>query len=495
MYVNEFKVSHQQNVSVSLQVMNLSVPSNKWKESVDEIQISHPPKRSKSPLQEMNSPVPSFTQTEINSSVSSSTHEEKLWQEEIYGEYGVSKMNLKDEVVHAYICKCFCYDILKEATNKFSKKNLLGEGGFGDVYKGWIDYCTMSAAKPGAGTPIAVKRLRKEGAQGCEEWLNELTFLGKLSHPNVVKLTGHCCEGNHRILVYEFMTKGSLEAHLSRENVEEIAWKISKWPKASGTHKRITVITQGADPVVVADDGKIKLFPVILLPKEKLVDTNGAGRRFELGEIRRLNWSRRIKIAVESARGLEYLHNAVRPVIHCDLKSSNILLDNGFNAKLSDFGPAKLGPQGDKTHISTRTLGTPGYFAPEYIGTGHLTFKTDVYSFGVVLLEILSGLSAVKIHSNGVAKDLAKWARSYLSNMQEVINRVIDKRLGNDFQMEEGYEFAEIILRCLALSPKSRPTMTEVVHALEQLEKKVKNKNKNKLQNQNNINQHINRAI
>ncbi|KAI7993828.1 putative serine/threonine-protein kinase PBL3 [Camellia lanceoleosa] len=350
----------------------------------------------------MNSPVPSFAQTE------------KLWQEEIYGEYGVSKMNMKDEVVHAYICKCFCYDILKEATNKFSKKNLLGEGGFGDVYKGWIDYCTMSAAKPGAGTPIAVKRLRKEGAQGCEEWLNELTFLGKLSHPNVVKLTGHCCEGNHRILVYEFMAKGSLEAHLSREGKTE------------------------------------------------------------------LNWSRRIKIAVESARGLEYLHNAVRPVIHRDLKSSNILLDSGFNAKLSDFGLAKLGPQGDKTHISTRTLGTPGYFAPEYIGTGHLTFKTDVYSFGVVLLEILSGLSAVKIHSHGVARDLAKWARPYLSNKQEVINRVIDKRLGNDFQMEEAYEFAEIILPCLASSPKSRPTMTEVVHALEQLEKKVLKKKNNK---------------
>ncbi|KAL7163937.1 hypothetical protein ACSBR2_039946 [Camellia fascicularis] len=399
--VNEFKVPHQQKVSVSLQVMNLSVPSNTQK-GVDEIQISHPPKKSKSPLQEMNSPVPSFTQTE------------KLWQEEIYGEYGVSKMNMKDEVVHAYICKCFCYDILKEATNKFSKKNLLGEGGFGDVYKGWIDYCTMSAAKPGAGTPIAVKRLRKEGAQGCEEWLNELTFLGKLSHPNVVKLTGHCCEGNHRILVYEFMTKGSLEAHLSREGKTE------------------------------------------------------------------LNWSRRIKIAVESARGLEYLHNAVRPVIHRDLKSSNILLDSGFNAKLSDFGLAKLGPQGDKTHISTRTLGTPGYLAPEYIGTGHLTFKTDVYSFGVVLLEILSGLSAVKIHSNGVARDLAKWARSYLSNRQEVINRVIDKRLGNDFQIEEAYEFAEIILRCLALSPKSRPTMTEVVHALEQLEKKVFKKKQKK---------------
>ncbi|CAL5431050.1 unnamed protein product [Camellia sinensis] len=417
--VNEFKVSHQQNVSVSLQVMNLSVPSNKQKEGVDEIQISHPPKRSKSPLQEMNSPVPSFTQTEldkiqvshsgkiikpfqeINSSVSSSAHEEKLWQEEIYGEYGVSKMNVKDEVVHAYICKCFCYDILKEATNKFSKKNLLGEGGFGDVYKGWIDYCTMGAAKPGAGTPIAVKRLRKEGAQGCEEWLNELTFLGKLSHPNVVKLTGHCCEGNHRILVYEFMTKGSLEAHLSREKMQPAL--------------------QFGHPIFCSTVGSMPSFLT-------------------------LDW-------------LSLVPRVTRPTY----------------------------PPGHWAHRVT--------LLPSTLEQGHLTFKTDVYSFGVVLLEIVSGLSAAKIHSNGVAKDLAKWARSYLSNMQEVINRVIGKRLGNDFQMEEAYEFAEIILCCLALSPKSRPTMTEVVHALEQLEKKVKNKNKNKLQYQKNINQHINRAI
>lgn len=105
-----------------------------------------------------------------------------------------------------------------------------------------------------------------------------------------------------------------------------------------------------------------------------------------------LEWLKRMKVALDAAKGLEYLHDRANPpVIYRDLKSSNILLDNDFNAKLSDFGLAKLGPTGDKSHVSSRVMGTYGYCAPEYQRTGQLTVKSDIYSFGVVLLELITG--------------------------------------------------------------------------------------------------------
>ncbi|KAK3025361.1 hypothetical protein RJ639_044901 [Escallonia herrerae] len=317
-----------------------------------------------------------------------------------YRKQDFSMVNMKD-AVHAYRLKSFSYKTLKAATQKFSEKNFLGQGGSGHVYRGWINHCTMTAAKPGDGHPVAVKRLKKGGAQGREEWLNELNFLGRFKHKHVVKLIGYCSEDMHMILVYEYMPKGSLEAHLLRG-------------------------------------------------------------------VTKLNWSKRVKIAVGSARGLEYLHTATSPVIHRDLKSSNILLDKDYTPKISDFGMSKFGPQGDKTHISTRILGTRGYFAPEYIATGHLTMKTDVYSFGVVLLEILSGSGAVKRYSDGGDGDLALWAGPHLSSRPE-LHRLIDKKLRKSIQMEEAYAFAEIILRCLNPNPKIRPTMTDVVNSLEEL--------------------------
>ncbi|XP_031270988.1 probable serine/threonine-protein kinase PBL11 [Pistacia vera] len=234
----------------------------------------------------------------------------------------------------------------------------------------------------------------------CRFLQNELDFLSRLNHPNVVELIGYCSEGEDRMLVYEYMTEGNLEDHLLSEN----------------------------DSV--------------------------------------LNWNQRIKIALGAARGLEYLHTHWTPIIHRDVKASNVLLDDDFKAKLSDFGLARFGPLGERSHISTRVLGTKGYFAPEYIATGRLTVKTDVYSFGVVLLEILLGKDAVKKYPNGLA---GMWAKPYLSNKQELC-RVVDERLGKNIRMEEAQEFAQIILRCLSLEPKTRPTMTQVVAYLEQLE-------------------------
>lgn len=126
-----------------------------------------------------------------------------------------------------------------------------------------------------------------------------------------------------------------------------------------------------------------------------------------------LDWNTRMKIAVGAARGLEYLHcTANPPVIYRDLKSANILLDNEFNPKLSDFGLAKLGPVGDKTHVSTRVMGTYGYCAPEYAMSGKLTLKSDIYSFGVVLLELITGRKAIDFNKVREEQSLISWVRS-----------------------------------------------------------------------------------
>ncbi|RWR89838.1 putative serine/threonine-protein kinase NAK [Cinnamomum micranthum f. kanehirae] len=310
---------------------------------------------------------------------------------------------VEQDVGHALALNDFSYSVLKAATQKFNNKNLLGEGGFGQVYKGWIDSYTMTAAKPGKGLKVAIKRLRMEGLQGHKEWQAELTFLGQLNHhPNVVKLIGHSSKGEERILVYEYMSKGSLERYLMRERGPTIGW------------------------------------------------------------------GRRMKVAFGVAKGLAYLHTAGAPVIHRDLKASNILLDSNFNAKLSDFGLARLGPQGDRTHVTTRVLGTRGYVAPEYASTGHLTLMSDVYSFGVVLLEIISGSGAIRKHTNGLHVELTLWAKPYLKDKLE-LHRIIDPRLQKKYHMEQAHELAHIILHCLNTDPKSRPTMTEIVTSLQRL--------------------------
>ncbi|KAK8567261.1 hypothetical protein V6N12_005857 [Hibiscus sabdariffa] len=300
----------------------------------------------------------------------------------------------------------FYYSVLRAATHKFSDKNIIGEGGFGRVYIGYINPHSMSAAKPDTGKAVAIKVLRRRG--------NELRFLNRLNHPNVVKLVGYCNEGDHRIVVYEYMCKGSLDAHLLRENYTE------------------------------------------------------------------LNWSRRIKIAIGVARAVDYLHSCATPVIHRDLKASNVLLDADFNPKLSDFGLARHGPLEDHSHVSSSVLGTRGYFAPEYFATGHLTVKTDVYSFGVVLLELFCGCVAIKRSSGGTERELAVWAKPHLSNRMELHN-IIDKKIARNINMEEANKFASIICRCLSSDPKNRLTMSEVLASLEQLQKDMPLSNLNTL--------------
>ncbi|CAK9144182.1 unnamed protein product [Ilex paraguariensis] len=181
-----------------------------------------------------------------------------------------------------------------------------------------------------------------------------------------------------------------------------------------------------------------------------------------------LPWSVRMKIALGAAKGLAFLHQADKPVIYRDFKASNILLDSDYNAKLSDFGLATDGPEGDDTHVSTRVVGTEGYTAPEYLMTGHLTAASDVYSFGVLLLELLTGRRSLDENRPQREQNLAVWAKPQLKNLRK-LNRIIDPRLEGQYCESGAQKAASLAYQCLSHQPKLRPTMSTVVDTLEPL--------------------------
>ncbi|KAK1562042.1 hypothetical protein Q3G72_005208 [Acer saccharum] len=310
------------------------------------------------------------------------------------------------EILQSTNIKNLSFSDLKAATRNFRPDSVLGEGGFGSVFKGWVDEHSLAATRPGTGMVIAVKRLNQEGFQGHKEWLAEINYLGQLSHPNLVKLIGYCLEDEHRLLVYEFMPKGSLENHLFR---------------TGGSH------------------------------------------------FQPLSWGIRMKVALGAAKGLAFLHNAETTVIYRDFKTSNILLDSSYNAKLSDFGLARDGPTGDKSHVSTRVMGTYGYAAPEYLATGHLTTKSDIYSFGVVLLEMLSGRRAIDKNRPSGEHNLVEWAKPYLINKRRIF-RVLDPRLEGQYTLPLAQKAATLAHQCLSIESKFRPDMDEIVKVLEELQ-------------------------
>eukprot|EP00245_Coleochaete_scutata_P010568 TRINITY_DN3735_c0_g1_i3.p1 TRINITY_DN3735_c0_g1~~TRINITY_DN3735_c0_g1_i3.p1 ORF type:complete len:255 (+),score=38.92 TRINITY_DN3735_c0_g1_i3:609-1373(+) len=177
-----------------------------------------------------------------------------------------------------------------------------------------------------------------------------------------------------------------------------------------------------------------------------------------------------MKIALGAAKGLAYLHEeAQHQVIYRDFKTSNILLDHDFMAKLSDFGLAKDGPEGDKTHVSTRVMGTYGYAAPEYVMTGHLTAKSDVYSFGVVLLEMLTGRRSMDKNRPSGEHNLVEWARQYLGDKRRLF-KLIDPRLEGQYSIRGAQKAAMLASHCLNRDPKSRPMMSDVVETLRPLQ-------------------------
>ncbi|XP_030447559.1 probable serine/threonine-protein kinase PBL16 [Syzygium oleosum] len=294
----------------------------------------------------------------------------------------------------------FTYSELTIITANFRQDRVLGGGGFGSVYKGFILEDLREGLEP---LQVAVKVHDGDNSyQGHREWLAEVIFLGQLSHPNLVKLIGYCCEDEHRVLIYEYMARGSVEHNL---------------------------------------------FSRVLLP---------------------LPWSIRMKIAYGAAKGLAFLHEAEKPVIYRDFKTSNILLDQEYNAKLSDFGLAKDGPVGDKSHVSTRIMGTYGYAAPEYIMTGHLTPRSDVYSFGVVLLELLTGRKSLDKSRPAREQNLTDWALPLLKEKKKILD-LVDPRLDGDYPIKGVHKAAMLSFHCLNRNPKARPLMRDIVDSLEPL--------------------------
>ncbi|GMY33642.1 probable serine/threonine-protein kinase PBL15 [Fagus crenata] len=203
----------------------------------------------------------------------------------------------------------------------------------------------------------------------------------------------------------------------------------------------------------------------------KLLDIEGLqGHREWLVRISiSLPWGTRVKIAIGAAKGLAFLHGAEQPVIYRDFKTSNILLDSDFTAKLSDFGLAKMGPEGSNTHVTTRVMGTYGYAAPEYVSTGHLTTKSDVYSFGVVLLELLTGRRSMDKSRPKSEQNLVDWAKPFLTSSRR-LRCIMDPRLAGQYSVKGAKEMALLALQCISLNPKDRPRMPALVETIESLQ-------------------------
>ncbi|KAL6203264.1 hypothetical protein ACLB2K_026966 [Fragaria x ananassa] len=281
--------------------------------------------------------------------------------------------------------RVFAFTELKSASRGFSRALLIGEGGFGCVYRGIVN---------------------DDGAKmdGHKEWINEVNFLGVVKHPNLVKLVGYCAEdderGIQRLLVYELMHNRSLEDHL-----------------------------------------------LVRCPSP-------------------LPWMTRLKIAQDAARGLAYLHEEMDfQLIFRDFKPSNVLLDEDFNAKLSDFGLARQGPLEGMTHVSTAVVGTVGYAAPEYVQTGKLTAKSDVWSFGVVLYELITGRRAMERNLPRSEQKLLEWVRPYASDSKK-FHLIVDPRLEGQYCIKSAQKLASLANKCLSKQPKSRPKMSDVVGIL-----------------------------
>ncbi|CAA0834970.1 Protein kinase superfamily protein [Striga hermonthica] len=254
-------------------------------------------------------------------------------------------------------------------------------------------------------TKVAVKILKRYDQQGGREFLAEVEMLSRLHHRNLVKLIGICVEDPTRCLVYELVPNGSVESHLHGMRCDK--------------------------------------------------------------ERSPLDWNARLKIALGAARALAYLHEDSSPcVIHRDFKASNILLEDDFMPKVSDFGLARTALD-ENRHISTRVMGTFGYVAPEYAMTGHLLVKSDVYSYGVVLLELLTGRKPVDMSQLPGQENLVSWARPLLASPEGLLSIADQSILGSDsFLLDSISKVAAIASMCVQPEVSNRPFMGEVVQAL-----------------------------
>ncbi|KAL5571796.1 hypothetical protein UlMin_021393 [Ulmus minor] len=286
----------------------------------------------------------------------------------------------------------FNYAEIQQATNDFSRENLLGEGGYGHVYKGELR----------DGQLIAAKIRKEESNQGFVEFHSEVYVLSFARHKNIVMLLGYCSKEKYNILVYEYICNKSLYWHL---------------------------FDKTATP---------------------------------------LEWHQRFAIAIGTAKGLRFLHEECRggPIIHRDMRPSNILLTHDFVPMLGDFGLAKWKTSDDS--VQTRILGTLGYLAPEYAENGTISVRTDVYAYGIVLLQLISGQKVViDVEGEGEEKQqsLRQWAEPLIRDL--ALHKLIDPKIGDTYDTYELYLMTKAASSCVQISPEMRPSIGEVVRLLE----------------------------
>nr|XP_043617198.1 receptor-like protein kinase FERONIA [Erigeron canadensis] len=289
-------------------------------------------------------------------------------------------------------CRHFTLKEVKAATNKFNDNCIVGNGGFGKVYRGHIDNSTKV---------VAIKRLSPSSNQGFQEFKTEIQLLSKLRHVHLVSLIGYCDENEEMILVYDYMVNGTLREHLYNTNNPPLPWKT------------------------------------------------------------------RLNICIGAAKGLHYLHSTEKHIIiHRDVKSTNILLDENMVAKVSDFGLSKISSNDpSNTHVTTMVKGSIGYIDPEYRKSQHLRQKSDVYSFGVVLFEVLCARPVIDPWVSAEQVSLAEWGK--ICYQRGTLIEISDPNISGEVAVECLEKFGEVANSCLHEEGNVRPTMEEVVYRLE----------------------------
>ncbi|KAG6626154.1 hypothetical protein CIPAW_15G028200 [Carya illinoinensis] len=290
--------------------------------------------------------------------------------------------------------KIFSVEELKKATNNYHENLIIGQGGFGTVYKGLLSDDRV----------VAIKKSKLVDKSQIEQFINEVLVLSQINHRNVVKLQGCCLETEVPLLVYEFISNNTLFEHIH--------------------HK---------------------------------------------GSLSPISWETRLKIAAETAEALSYLHSAASPpIIHRDVKSSNILLDGNYTTKVFDFGASRLIPL-HQIEVATLVQGTLGYLDPEYLQTSQLTVKSDVYSFGVILVELLTGEKALSFDRSEEERNLAMYFLFAIK--EDRLFEVLEQNLGIERNEKQLKEVANLARSCIKVKGEDRPTMKEVAAELEGLRK------------------------